>query len=115
MRSLLSPSHSYGPIREDGWPRFMPPLADHTTAYLAAQIRLADEVAELTSVRRLTEAGIGSSPGSLVMLEMRHTVGAGLVRIGERLWGGGLDSIERQLGRPASLGFFRRCLTTSAH
>ena len=69
MRSPLSLPRSSGPVRHDGWPNSMPPLADHTTAYLAQQMRRADEVAEAARVRRLAEAGTGSSPGGPVIGE----------------------------------------------
>jgi hypothetical protein len=65
----------------------MPPLADHTAAYLAAQMRRADEVAEAVRARHLAKAGIGSAPGGLVNGVVRRAVRAGLVRLGTRLRG----------------------------
>ena len=85
MRSPLSLPRSSGPVRHDGWPSSMPSLADHTTAYLAAQMRRADEVAEATKARRLTAAGIGAFPGGLAIKAERRTVGARFVCLGVSL------------------------------
>ena len=108
MRSPLSLPRSSGPVRHDGWPSSMPPLADHTTAYLAQQMRRADEVAEAARVRRLAEAGIGSSPGGPVIGEVQRTVGAGLGRLGERLRGTRLGSVGTRSGMPTVLRLIRR-------
>jgi hypothetical protein len=108
MRSALFLTRSYDPVRYDGWPNAMPSLADHTAAYLAAQMRRADDVAEAARTRRLTEAGIGSGPGGLKIGEMPRTVVAGLARLGERLWGGQLDRGATRSGMPTELGLIRR-------
>jgi hypothetical protein len=107
MRSPLSLPRSYDPVRYDGWPSSMPPLADHTTAYLAAQMRRADEVAEAAKVRRLAEVGLGSSPSGLVIWELGRAVRAGLVRLSERLWDARSGRAGTQSGMPAALALIR--------
>ena len=108
MRSPLSLPRSYSPVRHDGWPNFMPPLADHSTAYLAQQMRRADEVAEAGRVRRLAETGIGSSPGEPVMATIQRTVRAGLGRLDDRLRGTRLGSVGTRSGMPTVLRLIRR-------
>jgi hypothetical protein len=86
----------------------MPPLADHTAAYLAAQMRRADEVAEATGARRLAAAGIGSFPGGLAIKAERRTAGARLVCLGERLRGVWLGRVGRRSGTQTALGLIDR-------
>src|SRR5690242_6612728 len=102
MRSLSSLPRSNDSSPHGGWPSFMPPLAGHTTAYLAAQMRRADEVAEAAKVRRLDEAGIGLSLSGLVIWEMGRAIGAELMRLGERLWGTRFGRVGTQSGMPAA-------------
>ena len=104
MRSPLSLPRSSGPVRHDGWPSSMPPLADHTAAYLAAQMRRADEVTEAAKVRRLAEAGIGTVPGGLAIKAERRTVGARLVCLGERLRGAWRGRGGRRSSTQTALG-----------
>jgi hypothetical protein len=100
MHSPLSLPRSSGPVRHDGWPNSLPPLADHTTAYLAQQMRRADEVAEATKVRRLAEAGLDSSAGGPVMARIQRTVRIGLGRVHDGLRGTRLGSVETRSGMP---------------
>jgi hypothetical protein len=108
MRSPLSLPRSYGPTRHDGWPSPMPPLADQTSAYLAARMRREDEVAEAALARHLTEAGIGSSTGELVVQGVRRVIGAGLVRLGERLRGARPAEVATPSGSQTVLGLINR-------
>jgi hypothetical protein len=108
MRSELFLTRSSDPMRYDGWPSAMPSLADHTAAYLAAQMRWADEVTKATRMRRVSEAGIGFDPGMLVIEGMLRAVWAGPVRRVERLWGAQWDRARTRSGIPTALGLVRR-------
>jgi hypothetical protein len=108
MRSPLSLTRSSDSVLSDGWPNAIPPLSDHTAAYLAAQMRRADEVAEASRMRRVSEAGIGADPGMLVIEGILRAVWAGLGRRIERLRGTRWDSARTRSGIPLAQGLVRR-------
>jgi hypothetical protein len=65
----------------------IPPLADQSAAYVAAQMRRADEVAAVLRERRLAQAELRSSMSAPVINRSRRAVGAWLIGLGCRLGG----------------------------
>ena len=65
----------------------IPPLADHSTAYVAAQMRRADDVAAVLHERRLAQAERSPSVRAPVIRRARRAVGAWLIGLGCRLGG----------------------------
>jgi hypothetical protein len=65
----------------------IPPLADQTAAYMAAQMRRADEIAAAFHERSLVQAGIGSRAREPVIARARRAVGTWLIDLGHQLGG----------------------------
>jgi hypothetical protein len=65
----------------------IPPLADHSAAYVAAQMRRGDVVAAVLHERRLAQAERRPSVSTPVIRRARGAVGAWLIGLGCRLGG----------------------------